>query len=113
MAALEGHIRELCAGTARRLGRHGRRSTTSRTSAPNCPSLVIAELLGVPLADRELVRGWIDETFHIEPGVGMINDASLTAQIQLYEYLRDQILEPPRAPPRRPADGPRGGRDHR
>ena len=40
------------------------------------PSMVISALLGVPESDREEVRHHIDLVFHIEPGVGMINDTS-------------------------------------
>jgi cytochrome P450 len=57
------------------------------------PALVIASLLGVPLADQEAVREHIDLTFHIEPGVGMINDVSLGAQMWLWDYLTHQLEE--------------------
>ena len=53
------------------------RSTTCRTSRAFLPSMVISSLLGVPLGDQEHVRKLIDQVFHIEPGVGMINDVSL------------------------------------
>ena len=55
--------------------------------AAQLPSMVIARLVGVPEEDREEQRRNIDETFHIEPGVGMINDVSLMARIRLNEYL--------------------------
>jgi cytochrome P450 len=55
------------------------------------PAMVIATLLGVPPEDQEEVRHQIDTVFHIEPGVGMINDVSLTARIALHEYLSKQI----------------------
>jgi cytochrome P450 len=57
------------------------------------PAMVIASLLGVPLADQERVRHLIDTTFHIEPGVGMINDISITAMMELGQYLADQLAE--------------------
>ncbi|MGZ8764878.1 MAG: cytochrome P450, partial [Acidimicrobiia bacterium] len=57
------------------------------------PAMVIASLLGVPLADQEQVRHLIDTTFHMEPGVGMINDTSLTAMMELGVYLRTQLAE--------------------
>jgi cytochrome P450 len=62
------------------------------------PSLVITELPGVPLSDREMVKQWIDDTFHIEPGVGMINDFSFAARIKLHEYLVAALEERRRAP---------------
>jgi cytochrome P450 len=51
------------------------------------PSRVISSLVGVPPEDQEQQRHNIDEVFHIEPGVGMINDVSFAAQIRLHEYL--------------------------
>jgi len=51
------------------------------------PSRVIAMLLGVPEDEREEQRQNIDRIFHIEPGVGMVNDVSLSAGIALHEYL--------------------------
>jgi cytochrome P450 len=53
------------------------------------PATVIATLLGVPATDREQVRGMIDQMFHIEPGVGMINDVSIVAMAGLHEYIGD------------------------
>jgi cytochrome P450 len=57
------------------------------------PAMVIAELLSTPPADRVQVRHLIDEVFHIEPGVGMINDRSLTAMISLHGYFADLLRE--------------------
>jgi cytochrome P450 len=55
------------------------------------PSRVISELIGVPSEDREEVRHHIDQIFHIEPGVGMINDVSFMAQVWLHEYFMGLI----------------------
>jgi cytochrome P450 len=92
VSALESRIRELC-----------RDFLDAQTGNPafdyvqdfgaRLPALVIASLLGVPLADQNDVREQIDLVFHIEPGVGMINDVSLTAQIWLFEYLSQQLEE--------------------
>ena len=62
------------------------------------PAEVIAALIGVPGADREFVRKHIDLVFHIEPGVGMINDISLDAGNVLNRYLHEQLLERARVP---------------
>ena len=52
------------------------------------PAMVIASLLGVPeRPTSEWVRELIDTTFHLDPEKGMINDISLTARIELHEYL--------------------------
>jgi cytochrome P450 len=66
--------------------------------AAQLPSLVITHLMGVPDADRLHVKHLIDTVFHIEPGVGMVNDVSLNAGIQLHYYIRDQIEERRQAP---------------
>ena len=57
------------------------------------PSMVICELLGVPGTDRAWVKDKIDTTFHIEPDVGMINDVSLTARIELDGYLTELLRD--------------------
>ncbi len=62
------------------------------------PANVIAALLGVPADDREEVRGYIDQIFHIEPGVGMVNDVSATAGLWLIEYIDGQLAERRRRP---------------
>jgi cytochrome P450 len=63
------------------------------------PSLVISSLLGVSPADRPRVLELINTTFHIEPGVGMMNEVSFNAQIELHGYLIDQLADR-RATPR-------------
>ncbi|MBV9952922.1 MAG: cytochrome P450, partial [Acidimicrobiia bacterium] len=62
------------------------------------PSMVISALLGVPSEDREHVRQLIDLVFHLDPEHGMINDTSLTAQIELHGYLCSAIEERMRSP---------------
>jgi cytochrome P450 len=57
------------------------------------PSMVISSLFGVPEEDREDLRLLFDQIFHIEPGVGMINDVSLTAQINVHQYFNQQLTE--------------------
>ena len=57
------------------------------------PSRIISSLLGVPDGDRPRVLELIDTVFYIEPDVGMINEVSLTAQIELNAYLQAQLAE--------------------
>jgi cytochrome P450 len=52
----------------------------------------------VPAADRAWVKDKIDTTFHIEPEVGMVNDVSLTARIELDGYLTRLLTERAAAP---------------
>jgi cytochrome P450 len=61
--------------------------------AQQLPSTVISALLGVPDGEREEVRRYIDAVFHIEPGVGMVNDVSFGAQIWLFEYITNALQE--------------------
>jgi cytochrome P450 len=62
------------------------------------PSKIISSLLGVSPEDRPHVLHLIDTVFHIEPGVGMINDISFNAMIQLHEYLSAQLDDRRRNP---------------
>lgn len=66
--------------------------------AQQLPSTVISALLGVPEDEREEVRKYIDAVFHIEPGVGMVNDVSLGAQIWLFEYITSALQDRRRSP---------------
>jgi cytochrome P450 len=51
------------------------------------PSMVISSLLGVPDEERETFRHLVDGMFHIEPGVGMVNEPALEAGGQVRRYL--------------------------
>jgi cytochrome P450 len=62
------------------------------------PATVIAMLLGVPEGDRPMLRETIDTLFHIEPGVGMVNDVSITAGLALMSYIGEQLEERQRSP---------------
>ena len=90
MGELEGRIRELCRDFLDAAGPQGTFDYVQDFGA-RLPAMVIASLLGVPLEDQNEVRGWIDQVFHIEPGVGMINDVSFAAQIELHGYLTAQL----------------------
>ena len=49
--------------------------------------MVISSLLGVPDEDQETFRHAIDRMFHIEPGVGMVNEISMRAGNEIHQYL--------------------------
>jgi cytochrome P450 len=57
------------------------------------PSTVISMLLGVPDSERREVLHHIDTIFHIEPGVGMINDISINSQMWLLDYITTKLHE--------------------
>jgi cytochrome P450 len=92
VSALEAHIRGLCAELLAPW-QDGADYDFVVDFGAVLPSMVICELLGVPASDRPWVKETIDTTFHIEPGVGMINDVSLTAQIELHGYLTKLLEE--------------------
>jgi cytochrome P450 len=57
------------------------------------PPTIIASLLGVPVSDQERMRHVIDDIFHIEEDVGMMNATSINARTALNEYLGGQFEE--------------------
>jgi cytochrome P450 len=92
VSGLEAHIRELCHELLEPWT-DGADFDFVADFGATLPSMVICELLGVPSSDREWVKDKIDTTFHIEPEVGMINDVSLTARIELDRYLTALLQE--------------------
>lgn len=97
MLALETHIRELSAQLLDPW-QDGAEFDFVADFGAVLPSMVICELMGVPASDRQWVTEMIDTTFHLEPDVGMINDVSLTAMIELDGYLT-KLLEARAAAP--------------
>lgn len=97
VSALEAHIRELCDELLAPWA-DGAEFDFVVDFGATLPSMVICELLGVPAADREWVKDRIDTTFHIEPDVGMINDTSLAARIELDGYLMQLLRDREAAP---------------
>lgn len=67
--------------------------------AAQLPSRTISALVGVPPEDQEPTRQLVDQMFHIEPGVGMFNDRSVAAMIEVGGYLSD-LIEKRAAEPR-------------
>jgi cytochrome P450 len=92
MAVLEGRIREICAELLDPFVGAGEFDYVQDFGAI-LPSMVISSLLGVPSSDRARVHHLIDTMFYLEPGVGMINDVSFTARIELFEYIGGQLDE--------------------
>jgi cytochrome P450 len=93
--AHQDRIRAICRGLLDPLGPE---FDFVQDFAARVPSMVISTLFGVPDVDQEHIRHLIDTTFHIEPGVGMINDTSLLAQIELHGYVTEQLQQRRTAP---------------
>ncbi len=71
MKLLEDDIRALCVNLLD--GLVGRSSFDYvQDFGARVPAYVIAALLGVPPEDRDMVRGWIDESFHLDPETGHV-----------------------------------------
>jgi cytochrome P450 len=97
IGALEERIRQICGEL---LDRHTGQSTFDYVQdfGAVLPSRVISTLLGVPEEEQEEKRHVIDRLFHIEPGVGMVNDESVTASIELAGYVATLLEERRREP---------------
>jgi cytochrome P450 len=92
VAALEDRIRQVCCELLDAQVGSGGFDYVGDFGA-QLPSLVISSLLGVSPADRPRVLELINTTFHIEPDVGMMNEVSFGAQIELHGYLTDQLAD--------------------
>jgi cytochrome P450 len=97
VAELEGRIRQVCNDLLDAQRGSGGFDYVVDFGA-QLPSLIISELLGVPGEDRVEVLGLIDRMFHIEPGVGMVNDISLSASIALHQFLAGELEQRRRRP---------------
>ncbi len=97
MMVLEEDIRRLC---ARLLDAQVGKSSFDYVQdfGARVPAYVIAALLGVPEEDRDMVRGWIDESFHLDPELGMYNDVSAEAMGKLMEYVTAQLVDRQKSP---------------
>jgi cytochrome P450 len=92
VAALEDRVRELCAELLDPFV--GQRELDYvEDFGDHLPSMVISSLLGLPREDQRQVRRMIDGIFHIEPGVGIVNDTSITASLQVAEYIGVQLAK--------------------
>jgi cytochrome P450 len=97
VAAIESRVRELCAAML-----DPQRDAASfdylQDFGARLPSMVISSLLGVPAEDQDEFRHVVDRIFHIEPGVGMVNDESINASVEVSKYLagllRDRASDP-------------------
>ena len=90
VSAIEDRVRAICAEL---LDPHVRGTGFDYVQdfATQLPSRVISSLVGLPPEDQEPTRLLVDGMFHIEPGVGMVNDTSATAALELIVYLGDLV----------------------
>jgi cytochrome P450 len=57
------------------------------------PSMVISSLLGLPEEDQREVRRIVDGIFHVEPGVGIVNETSITAGAEVSRYVANELAK--------------------
>jgi cytochrome P450 len=90
VAELENRVRGLCAAMLDpQIGGEG--FDYLQDFGARLPSMVISSLLGVPDEDQETFRHTIDRLFHIEPDIGMVNEVSMMAGVELSRYLAGQL----------------------
>ncbi|HBZ69815.1 MAG TPA: cytochrome P450 [Deltaproteobacteria bacterium] len=61
--------------------------------AGKLPMDVISELLGLPVGDRAMLRGWADTVVHREPGLVGLPPAAAGAALQLLQYFQAHVAE--------------------
>ena len=57
------------------------------------PMDVISSMLGIPDADRDVVRGWSNDVLHRDPGQALPPPRALEAMVKLGEYIEAQLDE--------------------
>jgi cytochrome P450 len=82
ISMIEDRIREFCARLLDAQVGSGRFDYVQDFSAI-LPPLVISSLLGVPESEQADMRLLVDDVFHIEEGVGMANETSINALVNL------------------------------
>ena len=90
VSEIEERVRELCVDMLDRV-RGASEFDYVQDFGANLPPMVISSLLGLPKEDQEQVRHVIDRVFHLEPGVGMVNDTALNASVEVSRYLADEL----------------------
>ena len=86
IATLETKVREVCVELLDAQVGSGRFDYVQDFSAILPPS-VISLLLGVPASERDELRHIVDNVFHTEEGVGMANEVSMNALVELGQRL--------------------------
>jgi len=98
VAELEERVRGMCAGMLDpQQGGDG--FDYLQDFGARLPSMVISSLLGVPSEDQETFRHATDRLFHIEPDVGMVNEISIGAGLEIGRYLSGLLDEREASPP--------------
>ena len=92
VADLEDRVRVLTAGYVDAFVRAGSCDLIQDLAA-KLPMAVVSELLGIPEADRDRLRGLADTVVHREDGKAAIPPAAIQASQQMMLYFRDLVAE--------------------
>jgi cytochrome P450 len=92
VSQVEARVRELCAQMLDPFV-GGAEFDYLEDFGDHLPSMVISSLLGLPEEDQREVRRIVDGIFHIEPGVGIVNDTSIMAGAEVSRYIAEQLAK--------------------
>ncbi len=92
IASVEPKVRQICVELLDAQVGSGRFDYVQDFSAI-LPPTVISLLLGVPPGERDELRRIVDDVFHVEEGVGMANDVSMNALVELGQRLGGHFAE--------------------
>ncbi|MEW6270434.1 MAG: cytochrome P450 [Thermodesulfobacteriota bacterium] len=92
VSELEPRIREIATEHIDRFVEQGR-CDFIRDFAGKLPMDVISEMLGVPVADRDVLRHWADTLLHREDGVREIPQAGIEAAFQIVGYFQELVKD--------------------
>jgi len=90
VSALEARVRELC-GELLDPFVGASEFDYVQDFGDHLPSMVISSLLGLPREDQREVRHIVDGMFHIEPGVGIVNDTAMNAAMEVSRYIAGEM----------------------
>jgi cytochrome P450 family 142 subfamily A polypeptide 1 len=98
VAEQEGHVREITTWLIDRVAPLGKCDFVSAVAAP-LPMILIAEMLGVPPEDRDLLQHWSDQMISGADGPENVTPAVVEAHSEFVEYT-SRIIEDRRRSPR-------------
>jgi len=95
--ALASQIREIAVGWLEPLAGAGRCDIVKEFTA-KLPMDVISTMLGIPAADRDMVRGWSNDILHRDPGNPNLTPRAFEAMRRAMEYFTEALEERRRTP---------------
>lgn len=97
VAALEPMVTDVICGILDHLAPSDRFDAVADFAGP-FPVEVICRMLGVPQADRQQIRHWVDDMLHREPGSDLPTEAGAAAGMACGGYMYELVLDKRRHP---------------